>query len=281
MAPALPGIEPDVLLDALLDSLRFFAYPDAAPALTALRAAGIRTVVVSNWDWSLHERLAETGLAPLVDGALASAEVGSAKPDGAIFRAALARRAPGGRVARRRHARGRRRGRPRGRPAADPDRARRRRPRPRRDRDPIAGRAHTLGDDLTDEPQSPTTRWLPPVADAPPPRAARPVRAARVPIWVPFVALFAVLVVVNTFGAVVFGVADRERSVDRGVRRRADRLPARPDAVPGRRVRLRRLDRRPARARAGRRPRRSGCAAWSTSRARSAGPRSSTSASGS
>jgi len=45
--------------------------------------------VVSNWDWSLHERLAETGLTPLLDGALASAEVGSAKPDGAIFRAAL------------------------------------------------------------------------------------------------------------------------------------------------------------------------------------------------
>ena len=90
MAPVLRGIEPAVLLAALLDSLRFFAYPDAAPALTALRAAGIRIVVVSNWDWSLHERLAETGLEPLVDGALASAVVGSAKPDGAIFRTALA-----------------------------------------------------------------------------------------------------------------------------------------------------------------------------------------------
>ena len=91
MTPGAAGHRPaDVLLDALLDSLRFFAYPDAAPALAALRGAGIRTVVVSNWDWSLHERLEETGLAPLVDGALASAEIGSAKPDGAIFRAALA-----------------------------------------------------------------------------------------------------------------------------------------------------------------------------------------------
>jgi putative hydrolase of the HAD superfamily len=89
MAPVLPEIEPDVLLAALLDSLRFFAYPDAAPALAALREAGIRTVVVSNWDWSLHERLAETGLDALVDGALASAVVGSAKPDSGIFRAAL------------------------------------------------------------------------------------------------------------------------------------------------------------------------------------------------
>ncbi len=89
MAPVLPEIEPGVLLPALLDSLRFFAYPDAAPTLAALRAAGIRTVVVSNWDWSLHERLAETGLDALVDGALASAVVGSAKPDPGIFRAAL------------------------------------------------------------------------------------------------------------------------------------------------------------------------------------------------
>ena len=87
-AMELPFATP-VVLDALLASLRFHAYEDSAPALRALRAAGIRTVVVSNWDWSLHERLRETGLADLVDGALASAEVGSAKPDGMIFAAAL------------------------------------------------------------------------------------------------------------------------------------------------------------------------------------------------
>jgi putative hydrolase of the HAD superfamily len=78
-----------VALDALLASLRFFAYPDSAPTLIALRKRGIRLVVVSNWDWSLHERLAETGLTPLLDGALTSAEVGAAKPDPAIFAAAL------------------------------------------------------------------------------------------------------------------------------------------------------------------------------------------------
>jgi putative hydrolase of the HAD superfamily len=89
MAPALPGVPLADALAALLESLRFFAYPDAAPALTALRDAGIRTVVVSNWDVSLHERLTETGLSALVDGALASAEAGSAKPDRAIFAAAL------------------------------------------------------------------------------------------------------------------------------------------------------------------------------------------------
>jgi putative hydrolase of the HAD superfamily len=80
---------PEVVFDALMGSLRFHAYDDSAPTLRALRARGIRLVVVSNWDWSLHERLQETGLADLVDGAIASAEIGSAKPDGAIFAAAL------------------------------------------------------------------------------------------------------------------------------------------------------------------------------------------------
>jgi putative hydrolase of the HAD superfamily len=91
MRPALGGLDApaEALTAALLDALRFFAYPDAAPALRELRAAGIRAVVVSNWDASLHERLHETGLAPLLDGALASAEVGAAKPERAIFAAAL------------------------------------------------------------------------------------------------------------------------------------------------------------------------------------------------
>ena len=47
-------------------------------------------MVVSNWDVSLHERLAETGLAGLVDGAVASAELGAAKPDAAMFARGLA-----------------------------------------------------------------------------------------------------------------------------------------------------------------------------------------------
>ena len=86
MEPVL-GFDPGV--EALLAALRFRAYPDVAPALRELRADGMRLVVVSNWDASLHERLEETGLAPLVDGAIASAELGHAKPDGAIFASAL------------------------------------------------------------------------------------------------------------------------------------------------------------------------------------------------
>jgi putative hydrolase of the HAD superfamily len=87
-----PGAELplEAVESALLDALRFEAFPDAAPALARLRSAGVRLVVVSNWDVSLHDRLAETGLAALVDGALASAELGAAKPAPAIFARALA-----------------------------------------------------------------------------------------------------------------------------------------------------------------------------------------------
>ena len=77
------------MYDALLASLRFSAFPDALHALERLRAAGLRLVVVSNWDVSLHDRLAEAGIADRVDGAIASAELGVAKPDPAIFAHAL------------------------------------------------------------------------------------------------------------------------------------------------------------------------------------------------
>jgi putative hydrolase of the HAD superfamily len=94
MRPELPSPAAEagggLLTAALLDSLRFVAYPEVPDALRALRRLGLRLVVVSNWDVSLHERLAETGLAALVDGAVASAEIGSAKPDPAIFAHALA-----------------------------------------------------------------------------------------------------------------------------------------------------------------------------------------------
>jgi putative hydrolase of the HAD superfamily len=86
MRPALGlDVDGDVLTGALLDSLRFRPFAEVPGALRELRALGLRLVVVSNWDVSLHERLVETGLAALVDGAIASAEAGVAKPDPAIF----------------------------------------------------------------------------------------------------------------------------------------------------------------------------------------------------
>ena len=74
---------------ALLGALRFRPYPEVPETLGALRARGVTLVVVSNWDVSLHEVLSRTGLTGLVDGAIASAQLGTAKPDPAIFGAAL------------------------------------------------------------------------------------------------------------------------------------------------------------------------------------------------
>ncbi len=89
LSPPAADLPTDELTAALLDALVFAPYQDVPPALAALRADGAALVVVSNWDVSLHERLAETGLRALVDAAVASAELGLAKPDPGIFRHAL------------------------------------------------------------------------------------------------------------------------------------------------------------------------------------------------
>jgi putative hydrolase of the HAD superfamily len=85
----LPEPVPD-LRAALLASLRFTPFAEVADVLRALRDDGLRLVVVSNWDVSLHEALASTGLARQVDAAISSAEAGAAKPDPTIFARALA-----------------------------------------------------------------------------------------------------------------------------------------------------------------------------------------------
>jgi putative hydrolase of the HAD superfamily len=74
---------------ALMGALRFRAYPEAPAALERLRDAGVRRVVVSNWDVSLHAVLHRTGLARLVSGTITSAELGASKPSPALFRHAL------------------------------------------------------------------------------------------------------------------------------------------------------------------------------------------------
>jgi putative hydrolase of the HAD superfamily len=79
----------EVRVDEMLAAIRFEAFPDAAPALTELRARGLRLVVASNWDCSLPRVLREAGLEELVDGVVTSAWVGAAKPDPRLFWAAL------------------------------------------------------------------------------------------------------------------------------------------------------------------------------------------------
>ena len=85
----LPPTAFDEVRRAMLASLSFSPYPDARPALEELRAAGTRLVVASNWDCSLAEVLERVGVLGLVDGVVSSAAVGAAKPDPALFAAAL------------------------------------------------------------------------------------------------------------------------------------------------------------------------------------------------
>jgi len=89
-ALARPELDLDALTEALLAAIHFEPFPDAVPALRDLRAAGVRLVAASNWDVSLHEQLAATGLTPIRDGSLSSAEVGAPKPDPEMFARALA-----------------------------------------------------------------------------------------------------------------------------------------------------------------------------------------------
>src|SRR5207302_1898364 len=70
-------------------AIRFAAYPEVEGVLGRLRNAGTKLVVVSNWDVSLHDVLRRTRIEPLVDAVITSAELGSRKPQAAIFAAGL------------------------------------------------------------------------------------------------------------------------------------------------------------------------------------------------
>lgn len=89
LGPAGAGADPGELQAAMLGALRFRAYPEVPDALAALRAAGLRLVVVSNWDCSLPTALEQAGLERAVDAVVSSAALGVAKPAAAIFEHAL------------------------------------------------------------------------------------------------------------------------------------------------------------------------------------------------
>lgn len=60
-------------------------FPDVQPVLARLKAAGLKLAIVSNWQCGLHPFCKELGLTRFVEHVIASAEVGSAKPDAGIF----------------------------------------------------------------------------------------------------------------------------------------------------------------------------------------------------
>lgn len=94
------GIPLSEATDAALDELHEYHretnlwefVPDTVvPALTALRTAGYRLVVVSNANGTLHAKFDRLGLTPLVDCVLDSCEFGVEKPDPKLFEIAIER----------------------------------------------------------------------------------------------------------------------------------------------------------------------------------------------
>ncbi len=90
LEPLLDALSDAEIVAALLGALRFTPYDDVPSALARWREAGCALIVASNWDISLHDVLESTGLRPLLDGVVCSAQVGASKPSPAIFAAALA-----------------------------------------------------------------------------------------------------------------------------------------------------------------------------------------------
>jgi putative hydrolase of the HAD superfamily len=73
------------------DGAAWIVYPEVPGVLDIVRARGLRTGVVSNFDRRLPRLLDELGLAPRFDAIVWSSDVGAAKPAAAIFTHAVRR----------------------------------------------------------------------------------------------------------------------------------------------------------------------------------------------
>lgn len=69
--------------------VHFHLFPDAVPTLAALRAAGYRLGIISNWSWNLPDLCDGLGITPHFEHIVTSARVGASKPHRAIFEYAL------------------------------------------------------------------------------------------------------------------------------------------------------------------------------------------------
>ncbi|MEV4410507.1 HAD-IA family hydrolase [Catellatospora sp. NPDC049609] len=79
-----PGLA-EAVYERVLRPGTWTPYPDAMGALTTLRAAGVRTGVVSNIGFDIRPLLDAWGLTALFDAIVLSYEVGCVKPDQKIF----------------------------------------------------------------------------------------------------------------------------------------------------------------------------------------------------
>ena len=82
-------LDPAEFAPSYVAALEFEVVPGAPESLRALRSRGLELAAVTNWDWTVHERLSDLGLAPFFSHVVTSAEIGARKPDPAPFRRAL------------------------------------------------------------------------------------------------------------------------------------------------------------------------------------------------
>ena len=84
---------PEPLLSGLVahfhEDKHWKVYPETRGVLSALRGAGMRLLVVSNWDSTLPRLLERLELLPFFDGVVVSAVFGASKPSRAIFNEAV------------------------------------------------------------------------------------------------------------------------------------------------------------------------------------------------
>ena len=67
----------------------FHLFPDAIPTLEALRGAGYRLGIISNWSWNLPDLCDGLGITGYFEHIVTSARVGASKPHRAIYDYAL------------------------------------------------------------------------------------------------------------------------------------------------------------------------------------------------
>ena len=79
----------EVLSEVLKKRTHFNPYPESEDVMEELTRMGLSLYVLSNWDVALESVLGNLGWTHYFSGIIASAAVGSEKPDEAIFREAL------------------------------------------------------------------------------------------------------------------------------------------------------------------------------------------------
>ncbi len=96
-AMALHGIDDPTLAERLMDLyLRLDAYPDVRPTLETLRAAGLKTAILSNGEpRMLAAAVQHAGIVDLLDEVLSVEDVGVYKPDARVYQLAVDRLAAG------------------------------------------------------------------------------------------------------------------------------------------------------------------------------------------